>query len=301
MTRLALGAKWGRPGSARRPLGREQVFAQQRRQRGRADAARRPRRRTGGASAASVVRAADPCSFLRDRLVQVQDQAGDAPCRPPVRPRRACRRAAIRPDVRQLPRRLGIGLVVVEIARERVAQQARSSRGVGGARRGQAERQCRSARRRSPPSFIMRSASLRAASTIRHVVHQVQRLQRRVRARLADRRRPRARRRRRSSSTGGGTVRFQNVYRLRRYRLVALVLHVVLRLGQLLPQPRRLIRLHRRAAELLDQQARRPPAPDRGSSRPAAGTAARAPAAGSRDPSAAAPASPSRTADRSRS
>ena len=56
---------------------------------------------------------------------------------------------------------------------------------------------------------------------------------------------------------GGGDVRRQNVYRLRRYRLVAGVLLVGLAGARLLPEARRLIRLHARPADRAVQQAAR--------------------------------------------
>ena len=57
------------------------------------------------------------------------------------------------------------------------------------------------------------------------------------------------------ASAGGGIVRFQNVYRLRRTSSAPLSRLIVVAARQLAPQPGRLQRLHRRAAELLDEQA----------------------------------------------
>ena len=139
-------------------------------------------------------------SLLRDRLVQVQDHAGhrgvggqfgcDRAARSRA-PRR--RRAASAPQPRSCS-------VVGQVALEASPAGSSSRAGRGVRASAPAGRPESTAPASVPPCCMTSLGQHPRRLDEGHVVHQVQRLQRRVGARLADRRRFRGRRHRRSSS-----------------------------------------------------------------------------------------------------
>ena len=158
---------------------------------------------------------------------------------------------------------------------------ARRRRAAAGQHQAEGEGEALVGRRRRPPSSPRCGEPARGLDE-GDVVQQVQRLQRRVGARLADHARlaaggvegascPAARPCASRTCTGCGGTGPRRVS-----------VHVLVAVGQLLPQPRRLVRLAPTARPAARPAGRSPPAPGRGSSRPAAETAGRARAAGSR-------------------
>ena len=213
MTRLALGGEVRQAGQARRPARAargacaEQILAEQ------VARARRRRAPVAGARRRKCRRVSERAEALRIGHVHSRsapssrsrsDSGSGWPrsCRPPAPARPGVRRAATRPGSRTSRASSGRALKRASCRGERIAAGSAAPRGGGQPGRGETEGERRCAPSGvAPPSFIMRCASTRAASTYVHVVHQVERLQRRVGRRSGGRRSSRGSGRRSSPSS----------------------------------------------------------------------------------------------------